>query len=162
MENPIYFRWLGVAGIELTINQKVLLIDPYLTRIPFRKVLFGGIRSKEELIQKHITRCHHILITHSHFDHLMDVSSIAGRTGAAVFGSPNTCRLLFACGLSSRQLHEVDAGNLLDLNPFRVRVLPANILRFRDFRIGHCAPDSNRPCPLWIFAWIKPSTFKLK
>jgi L-ascorbate metabolism protein UlaG (beta-lactamase superfamily) len=30
MDTAIRFRWLGVAGIELSVNDQVLLIDPCL------------------------------------------------------------------------------------------------------------------------------------
>ncbi|MHB8280669.1 MAG: hypothetical protein ACYDIA_23950 [Candidatus Humimicrobiaceae bacterium] len=35
MDQSIFLKWLGVAGIELKVNEHVLIIDPYFTRIPF-------------------------------------------------------------------------------------------------------------------------------
>ena len=34
-------RWLGVAGIELRVNKQILVIDPFVTRPPFRRMWFG-------------------------------------------------------------------------------------------------------------------------
>ncbi|MCL5772181.1 MAG: hypothetical protein M1479_07900 [Actinobacteria bacterium] len=39
----IYFKWFGVAGIELKINNCILLVDPYFTRVPFYKMWVGKV-----------------------------------------------------------------------------------------------------------------------
>jgi L-ascorbate metabolism protein UlaG (beta-lactamase superfamily) len=41
MAAPILFHWLGTAGIELTVHDRVLVVDPYFTRCSFWKVWFG-------------------------------------------------------------------------------------------------------------------------
>jgi L-ascorbate metabolism protein UlaG (beta-lactamase superfamily) len=126
MEKATYFRWLGAAGFELRKNQRILLNDPYFTRVPFWRMFFGRLRPNEDLIRSQIPECDFILVTHPHFDHVMDVPCIANRTGATVFGSSNTCRLLSICGVSQRQFREIKIGEVLDLRDFQVRVLPAS------------------------------------
>jgi len=32
MDQAVWFRWLGVAGIEVRVNEQILAIDPFLTR----------------------------------------------------------------------------------------------------------------------------------
>ncbi len=157
MKNSIYFRWLGVAGIELSMGSEIMLIDPYLTRIPLRNILFGPVHSHKELIRKHIPRCHHILVTHSHFDHLMDVPFIARYTGAEVFGSASTCRLLSACGVPPRQFHEIDVGDRLYLNPFHFQVLPAHHVVIPGFGCRQL-PAKLKP-PLWAWHFRMDKTF---
>lgn len=125
MGSPIYFRWLGAAGIELTASGRTLIIDPYFSRIPFWNVFIGRLRSRPALVEAHIVTCHEILVTHSHFDHLMDVPLVAKRTGARVYGSLFTCRLLSRCGVPDEQICEIQTGDRLDLNGFKVRVLKA-------------------------------------
>ena len=80
----ISFRWLGAAGIELETSGEVLLVDPYLTRIPLWKTLFGRIQPDMSAVQS-IEKCDYILVTHSHFDHLLDVPPIVLKTGAIVY-----------------------------------------------------------------------------
>lgn len=121
----LYWRWLGVAGVELRVGSQVLVIDPYLTRFPFWKMWIGPVFPNEALIAEHIQRCDHILVTHPHFDHLMDVPIAATHTGAAVLGSPNTCRILKASGVPAEQIRQVEVGGRYDLGAFQVDVLPA-------------------------------------
>jgi L-ascorbate metabolism protein UlaG (beta-lactamase superfamily) len=121
----VHFRWLGVAGLELTSGRQTLLVDPFLTRPPFRRLWLGRVKPDHDLIAAHIPRGEHILVSHAHYDHLMDVPDIARRTGAQVYGSSNTCALLEACRLPASQIHMIQAGDQLDLGEFSVEVLAA-------------------------------------
>ena len=100
--NLIQIRWLGVAGIELRTADQTLVIDPYLTRVPFWRVAFRRLRTDHALVAQHIPRCDFVLVTHSHFDHLMDVPAVVHHTGALALGSVNTCRLLALSGVTQK------------------------------------------------------------
>jgi L-ascorbate metabolism protein UlaG (beta-lactamase superfamily) len=156
--NLTRFRWLGVGGIELRAADQILVIDPYLARVPFWRVAFGRLHSNHALVAQHIPRCDFVLVTHSHFDHLMDVPAVVRHTGALALGSANTCRLLALSGVPADHVREIDVGDRLALGDFRVQVLPAEHpmfwgwlpfsgplrsglhppLRARDYRIGRC------------------------
>ena len=158
MDTVVRFRWLGVAGIELSVNDQVLLIDPYLTRLPFWRVAFGRVRPNRELIAEKIQHCDFVLVTHAHFDHLMDVPDVVRNTGAVALGSANVCRLLATLGVPPTQIRPIEIRDQLALGDFRVEVLPAehvtlsgwwpfggplppNLrppLRARDYRMDRC------------------------
>ena len=117
------FRWLGVAGIELRSSGQALVIDPYFTRIPLRRML-EHMQPDGRLIADQIPRCDFILVTHPHYDHLLDVPEAVRNTGAMVLGSANACRLLTALGVPAKRVRQVSAGDSLALGDFRVEVLP--------------------------------------
>jgi L-ascorbate metabolism protein UlaG (beta-lactamase superfamily) len=56
MDAQIRFRWLGTAGIELVVNDQVLLIDPYFTRLPVWKLVSGRVRPNRALIPDLVQR----------------------------------------------------------------------------------------------------------
>lgn len=68
--------YLGHGSISVKINNKTFLIDPFI--------------SANELA-KHIDvnsiKADYILITHAHQDHILDVESIATRTGATIISN---------------------------------------------------------------------------
>lgn len=148
------FRWLGVAGIELMHHSEILLIDPFLSRPKFWRLWFGRVKPNHALISKTIKDSEHILVTHAHFDHLMDVADVAKNTGAMVYGDANACALVQVCGLAETQVHQIQAGDRFKLGDFLIDVIPAkhawlpgnfhgqvpsNLrfpLRLRDFRLG--------------------------
>jgi L-ascorbate metabolism protein UlaG (beta-lactamase superfamily) len=158
MTASLSFRWLGVAGLEFTLGEHVLAIDPFFTRPSWWKLFLGRVHSDLALSLTKIPVCQDILVTHSHYDHLMDVPGLASQTNAQVYGSMNTCRLCLACDLLPEQAHEIAVNDRLSLGPFRIRVLPAKHtglpldhlvngplasslrapLRLRDYRMDTC------------------------
>lgn len=129
MEPGLRFRWLGVAGLEFATNGQSLLIDPFVTRPPFLRLLAGRTEPNRSLIARHIPQADTVLVTHPHWDHLMDVPEVARRTGATVYGSPNTGALMRALGVPPDRLRPLAAGDRLTLGAFTVAVLPAQHLR---------------------------------
>lgn len=141
MKTPIWFRWLGVAGIELRVGKQVLVIDPFFTRPPFWRLWFGRVSPNHDLVREKVPRCDHVLVTHAHFDHLMDVPDVVLTTGALALGSPNTCRLLVACGVPGDRVRQIGVGDTLNLGVFRVEVLPAEHIRVPGFASGALSPN---------------------
>jgi L-ascorbate metabolism protein UlaG (beta-lactamase superfamily) len=136
--------WLGVAGVELCAEGSVLHIDPFFTRPGPLRLLLNPLQSRADACPE--VQSDAILVTHAHYDHLLDVPRIAMATGATVYGSPNVCRLLAISGVPSRQLRSVAAGDRLAVGPFRVQVLSAS----------HC-----RPLGISLFAGDLRSDLKM-
>ena len=93
-------KWLGNAGFKFRLGKSILLIDPFLTRPKQMQIYFGRIAVDRQAIDQHVKECSHILVSHTHFDHFMDVPEIAVHTGAMVHGSANTCELARKLGSS--------------------------------------------------------------
>lgn len=118
-------RWLGVAGVELSYGGQVLAIDPFLTRPSLWRLLFAALRSDQGRVRAGLPVCDHVIISHSHYDHCMDLAAILQLANARAYGSPNTCRLMLAQGVAAQRLRQIEAGEQLELGPFAVDVLPA-------------------------------------
>lgn len=124
-EPGLTFRWLGIAGIELTSGGQTLLIDPCLTHIRFWQLWLGSLSPDVVTLRKHITEADAILITHAHYDHLLDAPALAASTGARIYGSANTCLLSRLAGLPEGKVERIYAGQSLRLPGFTVQVYPA-------------------------------------
>ena len=72
-------RWLGVAGIELRVIEQILVIDPFVTRPPFRRMWLGRIRSDLVLAATTVPHGDFVLVSHTHWDHVMDVPATSNR-----------------------------------------------------------------------------------
>jgi L-ascorbate metabolism protein UlaG (beta-lactamase superfamily) len=119
------YRWLGVAGLEFTHDDYTLLIDPFFTRPGKAAVATGRrVETNARLVAQHISRADALLVTHSHYDHLMDAPEVLRRTGARAFGSPNTCALLALNGIPGGQMQSIKVGERVELGPFTVDVFP--------------------------------------
>ena len=136
MPSPIQFRWFGAAGFELRAGDSSLLIDPFFTRPPLRYLFAGQPRSDPALVAAHVDRADFILITHAHWDHLMDAPEVARQTGARIFGSFNTGRLLRASGVPDEKVIEIRAGDRRELGEFQLEVFAAQHIPLPGFTPG--------------------------
>ena len=130
MDNRLSYRWLGAQGVELSCEGQVLAIDPFFTRLPAWAVLFRRLRPDRSLIRRLCQAYNYILVTHPHYDHVLDVPVLAQDCGAVVYGSANTGRILEVSGLPSAQFQEVQANRHLSLGAFEVDVFSSQHVRF--------------------------------
>ncbi|SIN35942.1 MBL fold metallo-hydrolase [Micromonospora cremea] len=124
----VSFRWWGTAGWRIDIADRTVLVDPYLSRIdtglftgPFNPATALTVRT--DVIDARVERAATVLVTHTHWDHFMDVPHIAGRTGARVFGTLTAYHLGLAYGVPSTQLSAVRGGEVLDFGDHTVEVV---------------------------------------
>ncbi|MER7442333.1 MBL fold metallo-hydrolase [Micromonospora avicenniae] len=125
---PVSFRWWGTAGWRVDIGDRTVLVDPFLSRI--HTGLFDGgmngstpLEVRTEVVDAYVDRAETVLVTHTHWDHFMDVPYIAGRTGARVFGTLTAYHLGLAYGVPSGQLSAVKGGEVMDFGAYTVEVV---------------------------------------
>jgi L-ascorbate metabolism protein UlaG (beta-lactamase superfamily) len=150
---------LGAAGWELVHASTVILFDPFLSRLRISGRAFGtsttpalagdtrpvygpddDLVPDTAAIDAHVGRADFILISHSHFNHTLDVPAIARKTGAAVIGSESTTNLARAGGVPEAQLIPVRGGEDYEFGAFSVKVLRSlhsamNGKRYHDARV---------------------------
>jgi L-ascorbate metabolism protein UlaG (beta-lactamase superfamily) len=117
--------WLGTAGFVIESREATLLVDPFLTRPGFGRIVRPYVPD-DGAIARHIpARVDAILCGHSHYDHVADAPRIAKLTKAKLVGSASTCEWGRAEGLSESQL---------------VRIPPSGaIVRFGDIEVRFVA-----------------------
>ena len=69
--------WLGHGSFKIEIEGQCLLIDPWLT---------GNPVLPEDQHEAAVAGATHILLTHTHFDHVADVVNLAKKLGVPVVG----------------------------------------------------------------------------
>src|SRR5262249_3896680 len=91
--NGIRVTYLGVNGFQFETGDHALLVDPYFSRVGLwagalnEKIESNRVSVDEGL--KHIRRTvDAILVTHAHFDHLLDTPEIMRRTHARLIAGP--------------------------------------------------------------------------
>jgi L-ascorbate metabolism protein UlaG (beta-lactamase superfamily) len=141
--NQVILKYLGTAGWEITDGSVVLLIDPYLSRINGPPPPGGGsghsmaadtrraygwddvVPPDVAAIDSHIQRADFVLVTHTHYDHVMDVPHIALKTHAAVIGTESTENVMRAYGVPEEQLITVRGGEDYQFGTFSLKVIPS-------------------------------------
>ena len=139
----LILRHLGAAGWEISDGQRVILLDPYLSRLRVSgqfgtyatpalpndtRRVFGPddeLVSDTATVDAHITRADFILHSHSHFNHTLDMPHIARKTGATVIGTETTTNLARAGGVPESQLLTVRGGEDYAFDGWSVKVIPS-------------------------------------
>ena len=138
----MHFTHFGAAAWRITDGQTTVYVDPYFSRIRTVKV-FGMsfpppsndprpvyryddiLVSDTATIDRHVKRADFILISHSHFNHCMDMPYIARKTGATVIGTESTANLARASGIPDRQLIPVQGGEDFEFGALSIKVIPS-------------------------------------
>ncbi len=123
-------RWLGTAGFEIRAGDHRLLIDPYLTRASFARCALARLEPDVSVITRTIDRADAIVVGHTHFDHALDVPTLARLTGAAVFGSRSAASLCRLDGVAPDRIRDVESSLrngafTAEVGPFELRFFPS-------------------------------------
>lgn len=101
--------WLGINGFELRLPGTTVLIDPCVSRAHAVPI------SNSANVARYIGRADAIFLTHSHWDHLIDVPPVVERTGAKVYGSETTLNICRARGVPEDRLTLIGHGTQVTL-----------------------------------------------
>jgi L-ascorbate metabolism protein UlaG (beta-lactamase superfamily) len=132
----IRLTYLGQAGYEITDGKTVLLVDPVITMMKLRrdttpanlnvpKEISNILTPDTEAIDSKIKRADYILITHGHYDHLLDAPYISNKTGAIIIGHETTANIARAYDVPHQKLLIVRGGEDFDFGAFSLRVIPS-------------------------------------
>jgi L-ascorbate metabolism protein UlaG (beta-lactamase superfamily) len=107
--------------------------------------------SNIDVVAGRLPECHYVLVTHSHYDHFLDVPMVLRLSGAAAYGSPNTCQLLRIQGIPESQMQEVDVGDRITLGKYEVEVIRGRHSPIPFGRIFNGKLQPKLKPPLWIW-----------
>jgi len=114
-------QWLGTAGFRVVSGEHHFWIDPHLSRHSLTELVSGPIAPKRDLVERAVDVAHAVAAGHSHFDHALDVPTIALLRGARVYGSSDTLHYCRGSGVREELLREIRGGEDLSEGPFRLR-----------------------------------------
>jgi len=115
--------WYGTAGFRIEAGERVLLIDPYLSRN-------AGARPRLPFGPEGVTEGGEIFLSHGHFDHAADVPRIARRTGARVYCSAVAAEALRRQGVPVARLVVARDGDSFDCGVYRTQCFHSAHARF--------------------------------
>lgn len=167
----------GAAGWSITDGSTTVLLDPYLSRIRFKGRKYGPHDATEvpgdertivqmndtptidtATVDERVPEADYILLSHSHFNHCMDVPYIAKKTGAVVIGTESTASVAQNGGVPEGQTIVVKGGEDLEFPELSLRVIPSlhsplSCKLYRDF--GTIPPQEK---PLTLDEYVEGGT----
>lgn len=141
--DQVSLKYLGTAGWEISDGTTCILIDPYVSRINGPAPPGGGsghtlasdqrpklgwsdvALSDSQAVEAHIPRADYVLVTHTHYDHVLDVPQIALKTGATVIGTESTSNVMRAYRVPEDHLITVRGGEDFEFGAFSLKIIPS-------------------------------------
>ena len=120
---PVELTYLGAAGWQLRAGPRVLLVDPYFSGAPVDDEALPLSPNAALIAEYSPPRADAVLVSHSHYDHLLDVPDVAKRTGAPIVGTSSTLNVARAAGLPEGQLVLARVGETRAFGHFSVHAL---------------------------------------
>lgn len=120
--------WLGAAGVYVGDGNSGVLIDPFVSQANARAldVAFGrALVPDKDAVARTVAKLgpvDAIVVTHSHYDHVLDVAEFARLLEVPVYGSPTTALIVQGHGLARDQIRVMRPGDEIGAKAFRVRV----------------------------------------
>ncbi len=129
--NGVRVTYLGTNGYQFEFKGHALLVDPYFSRVDLFSVALGAriqpnisrITDAMRHLASRAPKVDAILVTHGHFDHLLDVPVVMATTKARLIASASSVELAKRAGALSGQA--VKPGDVRRIGSWKIRVLPA-------------------------------------
>ena len=130
--DSVRVTYLGTNGYQFEFKGHALLVDPYFSRVDLLSVALGSrIQPNASRINdglRHLAsgncRTDAILVTHGHFDHLLDVPVVMAKTRARLVASASSVDLA-GDGAGASSGEAVRPGDVRRIGPWKIRVLSA-------------------------------------
>jgi L-ascorbate metabolism protein UlaG (beta-lactamase superfamily) len=150
--------YLGTNSLLLRGSRTNLMVDPHFTR-PSRLSLLRRIASDPGCVHRALDAYEAgtldaVLITHTHYDHVLDAAETALQTGAVLFGSASAMHLGSSAGLPESQLICASPDKTLETGEFRITAHPVHHLPFPGPLAGWLRLNASVPAAFSPPAWF--------
>jgi L-ascorbate metabolism protein UlaG (beta-lactamase superfamily) len=124
-DDSVRVIWMGTAGLYLSDGESRIFIDPFVSRYGLLKVGLGfSLKPQQQLIKKWLTitggeKANAILISLSHYDHVMDAPYFAEPSSAMIVGSESTANVARGAGIAEDQIRIIKDRDSVTIGKFK-------------------------------------------
>ena len=123
-DNAVSVIWMGTAGLYVSDGETGFYVDPFVSRYGLFRVGLGfSLAPRQDLINDWTAltggkTAAAVLVSHSHYDHVMDAPFFARAAHAPVFGSKSTAQVARGAGLPEHQIHVIRDREKISMGKF--------------------------------------------
>jgi len=123
--------YLGTTVLLFDDGKNQLLFDAHLTRPSLIEYILNrkavtNTKIADEIISAHgIDRLRAIFVSHSHFDHVMDVAYIANKCNATIYGSSSVKNVALGGDVPEDRIEVFSGNELYEVGDFKIKIIPS-------------------------------------
>lgn len=130
----VKLSYFGTNSLVIQKGASTLLIDPYFSRprllALWVKLNPDPLRIMKGLSLAGVKHVDGVLLTHTHFDHALDVIEVIRQAGGCLVGSQSAMRLARSGGIEEKRCISVSLRELYSIGDFQVQFHPGCHLPF--------------------------------
>lgn len=128
--DTVKVTFFGATTLLFDDGENQILIDGMVTRPSLFKVLTSKLETDKSLVdhilkRENIKQLRAIFVSHSHYDHALDISYIANKTKAKIYGSRSTINIGRGGNVPEDNLSAINSYDQITVGKFTVTVLPS-------------------------------------
>lgn len=119
--------WFGAANVMISDGSSHILIDPFFTRPAgwLNLLTDKNVQPNDALVARMLNdagihRLDAVLVSHTHYDHVLDVGPVIQEAGGVLVGSESTLNVGRGAGLAEDQLRLMRPGDPIKIDKFTV------------------------------------------
>lgn len=122
--------FFGTSTLLFDDGKTQIMIDGFFSRPPLLNVLLSKLKTNtgfvnDVLLKYGIDKLKGIFVSHSHYDHALDVAYVTKVTNATLYGSSSTINIGRGEGLGEIQMSLFEPGKEISIGEFTVTILKA-------------------------------------
>lgn len=122
----VQYTWLGATGLIFKADTNVVQIDTYTSRPDSILSAFGKLDSDIENASDWATKVglkysDAILITHTHFDHIIDIKHFSQYGSPLIYGTKSAKNFSIGQGIKANRIKVIGHQNEFEIGDFKVK-----------------------------------------
>lgn len=123
-------KYLGISNLLFDDGKTAILFDCCLSRPNLGSLIFTKIKNNKSSIDQilnaaMINKVNSIFVSHSHYDHALDIGYVASKFDSSIYGTKSTLNIARGQGISEEQLTEFSPFSEYKIGDFSVTILPS-------------------------------------
>ena len=124
-------KFFGVSTLLFDDGQSQILIDGFFSRPSLTQIIFSKLTSDDALLKKistdhQLNRLNAILVTHSHYDHSLDIAALGkSLTQANIVGSLSTLNIARGGHVREQQLKLAEPFQSINFGNYTITPIPS-------------------------------------
>lgn len=153
----VSYTWLGATNMIFSFGDILIQLDPYTSRPKSLISALAPLDSDKDNAARwaklvDVESLDAILITHTHFDHILDVEFFAGLGRPRIYGTKSAYNFSLGQGISPSRVSVVDGGDKFDVAQIPIKTIKlVHAPNFKNYTVfaGEIEEERKLPMPIW-------------